>query len=319
MFEKDLSKPINLLQHEALLRRISEDHIARAEVERKKGQLNAGYKGEKALNYFLGLLPPKSYHIYHDLRLTVGKAYFQMDALLISPKMGLIIEGKNYSGTLELEKNQLIQEVNDAKNIYENPLVQVNRHKILLTNWLQKNQLPIIPFEQLVCFSNTSSIIHISPGYVEAEKRVCKAVDLLRKIGEIEKFYKKDLIDQKMIGKTRRLLLSQHTSNRIDILQTYRIGKNEILPGVLCPQCKFTQMEYIRGKWQCPSCHFLSKDVYLQAINDYFLIIKSSITNAELREFLHLPSARSATYLLSNLDIPSSGANKDRKYVNYMV
>jgi len=318
LFEKELTKPLELQQHEVLLERIPEDHSMRPEVERKRGKLNGGYNGEKTLHYFLGLLPQKSYHIFHGIRLPVGTTYFEIDAFLYSSKFGFIIENKNYSGNIRLEKNQLTQEIPDTntRNVYENPLDQVHRHKVLLTNWFQKHQIPIIPFEQLVTFSNTSSIINISPGYLEAEKRVCKANDILRKINEFEKFYKRDLIDQKVMGKIRRLILNQHIQKGIDILQTYGIDKNEIITGVLCPQCRFIPMEYERGKWKCPSCHLISKDAHLKAINDYFLIINSMITNAELREFLHLPSARTATYLLSNLNFPHDGVNRGRVYFN---
>ncbi|MCQ6281139.1 nuclease-related domain-containing protein [Bacillus sp. EB600] len=314
MFEKNLTKSLVFQQHEALLGRLPEDHPKWSEVQRRKEKLKAGYNGEKAINYFLSLLPAKNYHIFHNIRLPIEQSFFEIDAYLLSPKTSFIIEGKNYAGTLLLDRNQLTQEVNDETKVYENPLVQVNRHKILLKYWFEKYQLPFTPSEHFVCFSNTSTTINISPGYTEAEKRVCKAADLLKKIVEFEQFYKKETVDPKTIGKIKRLILTKHIPKRIEILQTYGFDKNDIITGVKCPACKFIAMEYKRGIWECPACHFRSREAHFPAINDYFLIYKPSITNSELREFLHIPSSRSATNVFSSLGLTYEGVTRDRIY-----
>ncbi len=314
MIEKDLTKPIILQQHDAALRRLPKNHKKREEIEHTRDTLNAGYKGEQRIQYYLSLLPEKRYHIFHDIRLPIGKSFFQIDALLLSPKANFIIEGKNYAGSLLLEKNQLTQEINGKNNIYQNPLTQVNRHKILLKYMFEKYELPWPVFEHLVCISNTSAAITISPSYHEAEKRVCKADNLLKKIDEYEKFYKKDQIDEKSIHKIKRFLLKKHTPNQINILEKYDIDKNEIISGVQCPKCDLIGMNYQHGHWICPFCHAISKNAHIQAIHDYFLLIKTSVNNAELREFLHLPSTRIATYHLSHLHLSSTGTTKGRVY-----
>jgi hypothetical protein len=314
LFEKDLTKPLVLQQHEALLRRLAETHAIRADVEAKKEKLKAGFNGEKTINYFLGLLPSKNYHIFHNIRLPAEQGFFEIDIYLLSPKCSFIIEGKNYSGTLYLERNQLIQEVNGGKRVYENPIVQVNRHKILLKYWFEKNQLPFPPLEHFVCFSNTSSTINIAPDYVEAEKRVCKAVDIIRKINEFERIYKKEVYDQKDIRKIKKSIISQHNPRRMDLFKEYGIDKKDVPTGVQCPECPSIQMNYNHGCWECPKCHFRSRDAHLQAINDYFLIFGTTITNSEMREFLHLPSSRAATNLFSHLELPHTGNTKDRVY-----
>ncbi|MED3562088.1 nuclease-related domain-containing protein [Bacillus xiapuensis] len=187
MFEKDLIKPILLEQHEALERRIAKNHPSRQEIEEKLKNLRSGYRGEKNLHYYLSLLHQKKYHIFHDIRLPHGDSFFQIDAFLLSEKSGLIIDSKNYSGSLLLESHQLTQEVNENKRVYSNPLTA--RHKILLNFFLEKNQLPLIPLDHLVCFKNSKATLHIAPGYLEAEKKVCRAENLLMKSAEHEKFF----------------------------------------------------------------------------------------------------------------------------------
>lgn len=314
MFDKDLTQPLILEQHEALNRRLAYNHPSRPEVEERLTSLRSGFRGEKTLNYYLSLLPPKKFRIFHDLRLPNGTTFFQIDAFLLSERMGFIIDNKNYAGILTLDKFQLTQEFKDNKKIYQNPISQTHRHIILLRNLLDQNQIPIVPIENLVCFSNPTSIVNVIQGYPEAEKRVCKADNLLRKIDEFERYYKKELLDQKAIGKVKRFVLNKNTPFITDILNTYNIGTKEIIPGVQCPICLQIPMHYEIGNWICPSCLAISKDAHLPALQDYFLLINPWITNSELREFLLLPSPRVATYIFSRLNFPFTGNTKGRIY-----
>ena len=314
LFDLPLIKPITLKQAEAAQRRLPSNHLMMAEVELKIRKLASGYKGEKTLHYFLRLLPEKNYHIFHGLRLPARDSFFQMDAHLLSPKLIILLESKNYSGTLTIEKQQLTQEINNTKVVYDNPISQVNRHKILLQYFFLKYQIPPIPIETVVVFTNSSSEIKIANGYHEAEKKICKAFNLLKKIDEIEKYYPKDKVDQKTIGKIKRLLLSKHTPFRSDFLKTLGIDRTDILPGVRCSDCWFIPMNYKKNKWICPVCQKISKEGSLEAINDYFLLINTSITNSELREFLQLPTRRASSYQLELLNLPSTGTKKGRVY-----
>ena len=241
-------------------------------------------------------------------------SFFQIDALLLSPKLIILLESKNYSGTLTLEKHQLKQEVNNTKMIYDNPIAQVNRHKILLQYFLQKYQIPPLPIETLVVFTNSSAEVKIATGYYDAEKYICKAANLLLKMRELEKFYPKEQFNQKMMGKIRKLLLSKHTPLRSDFLKTMGITKSDILPGFLCSICLNVPMKYYRNKWICPSCQQISTESCEEAIKDYFLLFHSSITNSELQEFLQLPTRRAAAYQLELLKFPSTGTKKGRIY-----
>lgn len=314
MFAKDLEVPFSLLQAEALEGRYKENQEKLVELKAKIKRLRSGYNGEKTINYHLKLIPDEKYYIFHDLRLPVEKTFFQIDALLLSSKWILILEGKNHSGTLRFEKNQMIQEVNNTKEVYENPISQANRHRILLRYLFGKEKVPKIPIENFVVVCKTSTEIIISSGYTEAENKVIKASDLLWKIEGLEHNFKKEYLNPKEIERVRELLLKKHTPNRMEILKKFEIAEANVTTGVQCPSCSFIPMTYERQKWICPSCHFSSKDAYIKAINDYFLIVKTSITNEELRRFLHLPSSRSATYIFSLLKLPHRGNYSSRVY-----
>jgi hypothetical protein len=201
LFVKNLEIPKILLQTEALEGRLAKNHFKMPDIKAKIRILRSGYNGEKVINHHIGQIPYQKYHIFHDLRLPIGITYFQIDALLLSPKLILILDGKNHSGTLRFEKNQMIQEYLDTREVYENPISQVNRHKILLKYWLEKYHISFIPIESYVVVTKSSTEIIISPGYSEAEEKVCKANDLLTKIANLEGNFKKEFLSPTAIEK----------------------------------------------------------------------------------------------------------------------
>lgn len=258
MFDKGFEISKTLLQAEALKGRLVKNHYKIPEIEEKIKILKSGYIGEKVINYYLSQLPNEKYHIFHNLRLPNGDKFFQIDFLLLSSKI-LIIEGKNHSGTIHIEKNQMIQEGLDKKEVFENPITQANRHKLLLTYLFDHYKLPYIPIDPFVIFTRNSAEIKISPGYREAEEKICKAGNLLMKIAEFEKTIK-NVIQVQDIAKIRDFLLSKHTPKETDILVMFKIEKNEIITGVRCPRCLFIPMNIKRNTWICPSCDLKSKD-----------------------------------------------------------
>jgi hypothetical protein len=311
----DLEKSYHLLQAEAADRRLELNHIKRPNFEVKLRILKSGYQGEKTLQYYTGLIPKGKYSIFHGLRLPIGNSYFQIDGLLLSTKIIFILEGKNNAGMLTIDKHQLTQEYNDDNMIFQNPVSQVNRHKILLGYFFEEEcNIPLIPIEPFAVITRSTAEVKIAPGYLEGENRVCKADDLLKEIGRVEKYYPKEVIDKNTKNKIKNMFLKKHAPLKSDLLEELDIDKTEILTGVCCPKCKSLPMEYNRNLWLCNICQFTSKDAFVEGINDYFLLVKPTITNAELRAFLHLPSQRAAQHIFSLLNLPSTGQNKGRVY-----
>ena len=314
MFDKNINKPIPLLQAEALEGRVRVNHEKMQEIKKYIKILKSGYNGEKELNYQVGQIPHHKYHIFHDLRLPIGEAFFQIDLLLLSPKILINIDGKNHSGKITIEKNQMIHETFDTRDVYENPISQVNRHKLLLRNWIEGNHLPPILMDNLVCFTRESCEIVIAPGYREAENKICKSHNLLKRIEELEGYHKKVWVSEQDILKLSSFLLREHTPKRVEILELFQIPASDIITGVQCPTCLFAPMIYNRHTWICPTCQFISKNAHVNAVDDYLLIIKPWFTNSEIRSFLNLPSSRAVTYLLSNLKLTRVGHTSDSVY-----
>ncbi|MGG3467793.1 NERD domain-containing protein [Neobacillus pocheonensis] len=314
MVEKELTPPTFLLQAEVLESRLPETHVKMTEIRSKIRIFKSGYNGEKTLKYYLEQIPDHKYHIFHGLRLPIGNTFFQIDALLLSQKFILILDAKNHSGTLRFEKNQLIHEYGGNREVYENPIAQINRHKISLRYLFEKYKISQIPIENLVSVCKPSTEILISPGYKEAEQKVIKAYNLLTKVDELEEKYSENRITKNTLKQMIKLLLEQHTPQKIDILNYFQIKGEELIPGVQCPRCLYIPMDYKRACWICPKCLLFSKDAFLNGINHYFLLIKPSFNNPEIRKFLLMPSSRTITSNLPKLNLPYTGTKRGRIY-----
>ncbi|WP_408006688.1 nuclease-related domain-containing protein [Pseudalkalibacillus sp. A8] len=97
--------PIYLEQLMALVNRTPLNHPSLQYIVENLMKSKAGYKGEKMLEYYLRRIPHNDYYIFHDLRLPSKMDYFQIDILLVSLKMIILIEIKNISGTLFFDGN----------------------------------------------------------------------------------------------------------------------------------------------------------------------------------------------------------------------
>ena len=315
MFVKNFKVPIILQKAEALEKRIPPNHPRISDLKSFIKNLRSGYNGERKINYYLNQIPPQRFYIFHDLRLQYGEnAYFQIDALLLCSRGIFMLDGKNHSGKLTIEPNQMIQDYDGKRVIYENPISQANRHNLLLTYFLEKYKIPFVPTESLVVICRSSTELVISPGYTEAAKKVCRLSDLLKKLDGLYHRYNRELVDNKTLEKIKKLLLKKHTPLNTDLYEKFKISKTEVVTGVQCPKCLSFSMDYHRKNWQCPTCKFVSQDAYLNAVKDYFLLGNSSFTNMELRSFLHVPSSRATTYTISLLNFPYTGSTKDRIY-----
>ncbi|WP_423802686.1 nuclease-related domain-containing protein [Neobacillus sp. SAB-20_R2A] len=314
---RELPVPQWLILTEALHYRLIPGHPKHPEVEKDLAKIKAGYKGELTLSYYVKQLPNEKYYIFHDLQLELNGIHFQIDTLLISRNYILIIEAKNIIGTLIFDNvfNQLIRINQDgSEDVFEDPRVQAETLRMLLGRFLAKYGINFLPIDQLVFFSNIKTNLKTNSNDINAFKKVCKRRDLFNKIEVFEKTFPQSKIDDNTLLKIANFLLSKHTPKKINILEKYGLTARDIISGVRCPQCLNIPMKYDKGKWHCSICQTTSKDAYIEAIKDHFLLIKPSITNAELRGLLHLPTNDTAQKILFRLHLPYEGKNKARLY-----
>ncbi|MED4203022.1 nuclease-related domain-containing protein [Neobacillus mesonae] len=301
---------------EAFLRRVptsdSKWYEALAELKRRL----AGYRGEKSLDFHLSMLPDSEYLIFHGLRLLLGKYYFQIDILILCAKFALAMEVKNMSGELSFEKklNQVIWKRNGTEERIQSPVQQARLQARKLKIWLLKHNCPDIPIHYMFVNSNEKTIIRIETGNEQILRYICNSENLIDRIEEKANYYQEDKLDSKEIKKIKRLLLANNTPDNPDILKAYNKTSQDIPTGVQCPNCNAIPIVYKNGKWHCQRCKAVSKTAHIPAINDYFLLIKQTITTRELCQFLHIGSINIGYKIMKSLNLSYTGNFRNRVY-----
>ncbi|MFP5108715.1 nuclease-related domain-containing protein [Neobacillus sp. C211] len=276
----------------------------------------AGYQGEKSVGFHLSMLPDAKYLIFHGLRLLYRQYYFQIDFLLLCSAFAMDLEVKNMTGEISFEKNfnQTTCKKNGTEERMKNPVLQAKLQARKLKNWLREHNCTEVPIHYFFVNSNDRTIIRTESRNDQMIQHICNSEDLLEKIDQIAKYNNTDKLDKKELKKIKRLLLTNHTPDNPDILKAFNLSQKDIPSGVQCPECSTIPMVYKKGKWCCPKCATLSKTAHIQAIKDYFLLIKPSITNAELCQFLHIDSLNIGYKILKSLNLPYTGKFKNRVY-----
>ncbi len=317
MILKERLIPLNIKKLEALLRRLPNNHMQRKRIEQDLNKYNAGFQGEKSLDYHISFFNGDQYLIIHDVRLVDNeKRYFQIDTIILSTRMIMILEVKNIAGTLYFDNTfkQLIRILDDKEEAFNNPILQVERQKLRLQSWLAQYKYEKCSIIPLVVLSNSKTIIKASSNHKEIAKKVIHSELLYKIIKDLELIYQKEIYSQKEIMKIAKFIIKENKFFNQDILEKYNIEDNEILTGVICESCNNFSMERIRGRWRCPHCFFYSKESHQSALNDYLLLFGNAITNKRLRNFLHVNSVYNASRLLSSLKLISTGSNKGKVY-----
>lgn len=301
--------------YEILLRRLDKNHVKYDEMKADWAKKNAGFNGEKEVYRLLTFLDQQKYFIFHNLRLKIGQYYFQMDFLIITTKFILIIEAKNIAGTLLFDElGQFIRITNDKEEGFRDPISQVQLQRRQLIKWLEKNHFPRVPIEYVVVVSKPSSIIKMNTRNSEVRRRVIPLSKLLEFIDNIDRYHRNESLSIKQLKKINKQLMKENTPFIPNLLEKYKLSPKEILTGVQCPNCLITPMMPRNGTWKCQHCNIYSKNAHIDAIYDYLLLVNPSITNRDLREFLHISSRQKATRILTSMNLSQTGENKNRFY-----
>lgn len=315
LIEKDRDFPREITVLKAILRRLTLSPQLQTDLESKLSRKLAGYKGEKELDYHLSQFDHTRFYILHDLRIPHNNTHFQIDSLLISETFMLVIDSKNYAGTLDFhpEFNYLLQTLNGIEKVYPDPILQTRTQAAQLKSFLIKNHFSPPPIEFLVSISNSQAIIRNSGNNHDVRVRVCKTPAVAYKIQSFYDKYKNEILSIKEIRKINKLLLKSHEPYIPDI-SSMNLPMDQVKKGVQCPECQQIGMKKNYGNWICEKCGHLSRDAHIEALRDFFIIFGPAITSRQFSDFLQISSIHQSKRLLSALDLDSSGSTKGRVY-----
>ncbi|WP_380711145.1 nuclease-related domain-containing protein [Salibacterium salarium] len=317
MIIKPRTMPLILQKLKILERRLPAHHPAFSDIKRDAARWTAGYKGEKSIDYPLTFLPAKDCFILHDIRLYDGTHFFQMDTIILSPVCLFILEVKNMAGTLIFDPNfnQFIRKYEEKEEAFQHPLIQVNRHRSQLMNWLVSYGHAPLPIETLVVIGNTHSVLKKTNRNDTIHEKVVHSPLLPNKIFQLMDQYKTNSVAKVQLKTISDALKRSHMESNEDILKRHHIKRLEVLSGVICPSCFSRPMERKHGRWKCSHCNHLSKTAHLEALDDYSLLFSSFISNRQAQQFLHISSEDVTKRLLKSLNTTHKGENRGRKYL----
>ncbi|WP_186807128.1 nuclease-related domain-containing protein [Tenuibacillus multivorans] len=271
----------------------------------------AGFNGERQLKYPLSKLDLKFDHL-HCVRLNYNSSFFQMDALLITPRFILIIEVKNYRDEVIFKE---FDQVLHRDKVYQDPVSQVEEQKYQLEMWLQMNGFTQIPVETVVVMVNPRVLLKTSSENTIHQEKVVTLPRLASKIREISNQFPHEYLKISEMKQLGQLILDAHTDYIPDILKLYKINAHELMPGFICPQCGILGMKMYKKRLECPTCGLRSADAFMTALKDYFLLVGREITNGEFRRFTGVESTNTAKGMLTRADLTKKGKGRHTKYL----
>jgi hypothetical protein len=318
MFVNFRKTPYELMLYEALLNRLPKYHRLIPELTTEVKKRRAGFRGEKELDHYLDIPPRNKYTIVSDLRLEISETHFQIDSLVITPNFTLIIEVKDWEGTIKYDRetNQILQIKGKTISRYDDPILQSKRQRTRLESWLRKYNCKLAPIEVLVVMSNKEAVL-VFDSKNETTENIIYIDAVLERLENLDKAYKTKATTFKDINKATKLFLEYRSYKKIDVFKKFNISPEDIILGVPCPQCNKYKMEQKLKTWYCPECKVHSNDAHIKAIIEY-LLIHSSITPEQCRIFLKLPKTKTSknyiTALLKKMNLPYTGTYRNRVY-----
>jgi len=297
---------------EAVLRRLDTSDENYAYFYDLHKRMQAGFDGEKRVDREWTEITNlgKHYLLFNYEFFNEFGSSHQIDTLLITTKLLLIIDIKNISGIVDYEEDKQqftrTQQNSTVIESFTNPKAQVLRHGEYFDRLFGKLKIAL-PIKHAVVFSNPSTII----GNVPKDIPFFHASGLRFFVSKLQSDYQTSLTENQ-INKLAKLFLSN--LRRVEAKTT--IEKRKFKRGVLCELCEFeSQMVYQNGNWICPKCGVKSKTAFLQSLDDYRILIGNKITNREFREFFGIESFDVASKILSRSNLVPVGKNRGRHYI----
>jgi hypothetical protein len=306
---KKLLVPRRLLATSALLGRLPARHRQYAAVEQAFSRRLAGWRGEQQTAYYLHQLSIQSCYCLHNLRLVLDDQVFEIDLLILTPRLIIIVEVKNFSGALHFDPifNQLIRTDGDRQEGFSNPLLQADRQRRLLRKWFAAHRLPLPPISYLVVIAHASTLISTSANGSQIGNVVCHAEQLEKKLTQLLIRHTANWADDSQLRRIGALLAAQHIEAKLDPFTRFNVAASEIFRGIYCPDCLSFQIERHYGSWFCRRCGRKAKNDHISAVLDYFLLFGPTMTNTQCRQFLQVDSHQLVTRLLRQMALPSGG------------
>lgn len=313
MIYKQRTTPKKLMGQQALIRRIQSNHPEFQKIMEHLKRTESGFRGECDFDKQMTEYTPRYPHaILHDVCLKQGGVYFQMDSILITPSFIIIFEVKNYGGKIIVKSNPtqfIIEYPTGERRVMRSPVTELDRKKYFLNEWLRHMNISI-PISGVIAlaFTNELEIVELP------ETKILFTYEIPLHLRTLQ--IHQEILSNSEIRRLAFEMKKQHQEyNPFPMTQTLNIDRANVLPGVICPTCKFRGMQWERKKWRCPKCGHAGTDCHRETLADWNHLIDDKITNREFRNFADLKDRHVAKRLLRKSGLPIIGAKSTSYYV----
>ncbi|WP_277584586.1 nuclease-related domain-containing protein [Psychrobacillus antarcticus] len=269
----------------------------------------SGFHGECYVDNLLKQVDfPRNYAILKDLHIQVdSNRYLQMDTVILTKKYIALLEIKNIRGKIAFQRNpdQLIREFDGEITSFKCPEQQIIRQTKRLQLLLQEFKINL-PIKKLIVLAYSKTHVVLPPKYTT----IVMGCDISIYIDEYNQL--PDVLSTTEFNQLSRELVSKSFEFiPTPIAQTYPVNLSDVKTGLICPSCS----KKTRGQLKCSMCKTLKLVMQNQAVEDWFYLVKSSISNSECVHFLELKDKYAGNYLLNKLPLHPVSNHKSRHYI----
>ncbi|GAA0593560.1 hypothetical protein GCM10009001_07160 [Virgibacillus siamensis] len=180
---------------------------------------------------------------------------------------------------------------------------------------MRNYNLPPIPIEKLITYSNPNTIIKNITNNKSVANMVIHKEQLLTRISDFARKHHAVCYTDEQLQRLSDLLIALHTPKQVNILEKFHVMCEQIQYGVICPDCGALPMIYSGAKWNCAPCGATSKVAYLDALQDLCLLFGGEVSIRQIMQFLRL-DGRYITYrLMKKAGFERLGDNKGSRYI----
>lgn len=203
--------------------------------------------------------------------------------------------------SFETTPSQLIQKTEEGEKAYSCPQIQVISAAYILKEFLLTHKILDLPVYCVIAMPNRKTIIRKPPKKVKL--LFGRELPLyLEKLDELP-----PVITKNQIRKLTKSIEKNQSQIEFEPLASkYNININDIKKGVICA-CGHNGIRLSQRIWKCRKCHQKIEKPLEQAIEDWFLLIKSTITIREGMEFLGIDDRNYVRAIFKKFGLVSNG------------
>lgn len=310
MFMKERVAPEMLESLPRLLHRLPKGHAAYELAANDRYKMKAGFGGEQHVdNVIRQARWREPIHAIGDLQLADRSC--QIDTVLLTPYFAVILEVKNYTGTLSFDEKSfhMKQQTRDGQFMgFNSSITQA---------WNAQEELKSL-FEQLavslsvydcVVLPYPTTLIEQTP----VEVPFVYGYSLKRFISSLPRTGSP--LSPEEMARVGQLLIECHRPfSKKNFQEWYRFSSPDLKRGVLCGVCGLRGVKQSQRMFFCDNCQMPVSDGYARGLADWFDFVSPQISSVQCREFLGLKDAHAVRYLMAKMQIARRGNARGIRY-----